>query len=168
MLLCILLVPSIIRAGATSDGNEYTIKAMFLLNFMKYIDWPIENYSPIFKIGVVGETEMYDALINLAAKRSSEGQKVEIKKVDSKNIGDFQIVFIANSERGKIDELIKRHSVKGVLIISEDDKGKVKQAGINLFNQEDKIRFEINLNSTKSNGLKVSSKLIELAAAVHN
>lgn len=135
---------------------------------MKYIDWPVGSSSQVFKIGVVGESEMYDALINLEAKRSSEGQKVEIKKIDSKNLGDFQIVFISNSERGKIDELIKRYSMKGVLIITEDDKGKVKQAGINLFNQEDKIRFEINLNSTKGNGLKVSSKLIELAAAVHN
>ncbi|MBK9026161.1 MAG: YfiR family protein [Saprospiraceae bacterium] len=56
---------------------------------------------------------------------------------------------------------------KGNLDNSEEEKGKIKAAGINFFNQDNKIRFEINLTSVKNNGMKVSSKLLELATKVH-
>ena len=168
MLLSALLVLVCFRSVAISDSSEYSIKAMFLLNFIKYFEWPIENNKPIIKIGIVGESEMFDALLTLAAQRSAEGQKVEINKVDEKNANLCQIIFISNSQNNKIDETIKKLSGKGVLIISEDDKCKTKQAGINLFNHDNKIRFEINLTPVKSNGMKVSSKLIELASAVNH
>ena len=168
MLLSILMVLTCFSSGAVSDGNEYPIKAMFLLNFIKYVEWPIENSKPVIKIGIVGESEMFDALSTLAAQRSSDGQKVEIKKLDEKNAGSFQIIFISNSENKNADEIIKRLSGKGILIISEDDKCKSRLAGINLFNQDNKIRFEINLAPVKNNGMKISSKLIELATAVHH
>ena len=57
--------------------------------------------------------------------------------------------------------------LKGVLIITEEERGKARQSGINLFNQDNRIRFEINLPVIKNNGLKVSSKLLELATKVH-
>jgi NADH/NAD ratio-sensing transcriptional regulator Rex len=156
------------RSGAVSDGNEYRIKAMFLLNFIKYVEWPIENSKQVIRIGVVGESEMFDALTTLAAQRSAEGQKVEIKKVDENNVGVFQVIFISNTDNKKLDERIRKLSGKGILTISEDDKCKSRQAGINLFNQDNKIRFEINLTPVKNNGMKISSKLMELASAVHN
>ncbi len=156
------------RSGAVSDGNEYSIKAMFLLNFIKYVEWPIENNKPVIRIGVVGESEMFDALTMLAAQRSADGQKVEIKKVDENTVGSFQVIFISNTDDSKLDEKIRKLSGKGILTISEDDKCKTRQAGINLFNQDNKIRFEINLTPVKNNGMKISSKLMELASAVHN
>lgn len=167
MLISILLVMSCHRSGAVSDGNEYRIKAMFLLNFIKYVEWPIENSKPIIRIGVAGESEMFDALTTLASQRSAEGQKVEIKKVDENNVGAFQVIFISNTDNNELDEKIRKLSGKGILTISEDDKCKTRQAGINLFNQDNKIRFEINLTPVKNNGMKISSKLIELASAVH-
>ncbi len=168
MLLCIFLVSSCVRAGGSSEGNEYSIKAMFLLNFIKYVEWPIENTKQTFQIGVVGESEIYDALIMLTAKRSSEGQKVEIKRFDEKNANSYQMIFISNENHKSVVEIIKKLTAKGILIISENDKCKTRQAGINLFNQDNKIRFEINLANIKSNGMKVSSKLLELSTEVHH
>lgn len=168
MLLSILLVSSCVRAGTSAEGNEYSIKAMFLLNFIKYVDWPIENTKNTFQIAVVGESEMYDALTLLAAKRSSEGQKVEIKHFDEKNAANYQMIFISGSENKFIEDIVKKLSAKGVLIVSENDKSKARPAGINLFNQDNKIRFEINLANVKNSGMKVSSKLLELATAVHH
>jgi len=167
MLLGILLVSSCVRAGGSSEGNEYSIKAMFLLNFIKYVEWPIENTKNTFQIGVIGESEMFDALTMLASKRSSEGQKVVIKRFEEKNSENYQMIFISNSDSQPVDELTKKYSTKGVLIITEEEKGKARQSGINLFNQDNRIRFEINLPVIKNNGLKVSSKLLELATKVH-
>ena len=168
VLLSILLVISCHRSDAVPDGNEYRIKAMFLLNFIKYVEWPIENNKPVIRIGIVGESEMFDALTILAAQRSADGQKVEIKQADDSNASGFQVIFISNTDNNKVDQRIRKHSGKGVLVISEDDRCKTRNSGINLFNQDNKIRFEINMSSVKSNGIKISSKLLELASAVHN
>nr|MBP6658832.1 YfiR family protein [Bacteroidia bacterium] len=167
MLLGILLVSSCVRAGGSSEGNEYSIKAMFLLNFIKYVEWPIESTKNTFQIGVIGESEMFDALTMLTSKRSAEGQKVVIKRFEEKNSENYQMIFISNSDSQAIDELTKKYSAKGVLIITEEERGKARQSGINLFNQDNRIRFEINLPVIKNNGLKVSSKLLELATKVH-
>ena len=148
VLLSILLVISCHRSDAVPDGNEYRIKAMFLLNFIKYVEWPIENNKPVIRIGIVGESEMFDALTILAS--------------------GFQVIFISNTDNNKVDQRIRKHSGKGVLVISEDDRCKTRNSGINLFNQDNKIRFEINMSSVKNNGIKISSKLMELASAVHN
>ena len=54
---------------------------------------------------------------------------------------------------------------KGVLIISEDCKNN-NNATINLVNINNKIRFEINNNQAKLGGIKISSKLAEMAISV--
>lgn len=165
MLLSVLLVFTCLFGNGATDGNEYPIKAMFLLNFIKYVEWPSDKINQTITIGVIGDSEIFDALTALASKRSSEGQKVEIKKFDEKALATYQMIFISKSENKKIEEIIKKVSLKGILVISEDDKCKIRQAGINLFNQNDKIRFEINLPAVKNSGMKVSSKLIELSSS---
>src|SRR5689334_13278137 len=70
---------------ARSEGNEYSIKAMFVLNFIKYIEWPVENSSNFFRIGVIGQSEMTDALRGMTINRNETKQiKIEEITEDSK------------------------------------------------------------------------------------
>ena len=77
---------------------------MFLLNFIKYVEWPIESTKNTFQIGVIGESEMFDALTMLTSKRSAEGQKVVIKRFEEKNSENYQMIFISNSDSQAIDD----------------------------------------------------------------
>jgi hypothetical protein len=159
------LLASAFRLGY-SEGNEYSIKAMFLLNFMKYVEWPAEGNIGTFKIGVVGESEISDALIQMTAQRNNDNRKIEILKLSATNLPYCQMVFISHTENAKLDEWLKRVNGKGVLVVSEDYKINNSSASINLLNVENKIRFEINQSSLRQNNLKVSSRLTELAINV--
>jgi hypothetical protein len=166
-ILFLLLGLSFIRAGAISDGNENSIKAMFLLNFIKYFEWPADQQNKTFKIGICGESEVYNELVAMTSGRTFDGKRIEIKRIDDRLIGTYQMIYIASGDLYKLDEVNKKLGGKGVLIISDEAHSIGHFASINLFNRENRIRFEINQNTIKANGLKVSGKLIELSTSKH-
>lgn len=165
-LICLMILFIIVSAQsfAASESNEYNIKAMFVLNFMKYVEWPQEPNSDTFKIGVVGESNIYQALLSLVANRK-ENSKIKIYKVNTDLNEEYQILIIARNENNRIESLSKKYQGKGTLIISEECKNN-NNASINLVNINNKIRFEINNNQAKLGGIKISSKLSEMAISV--
>ena len=162
--LMVLFIVVSAQSFAESENNEYNIKAMFVLNFMKYVEWPQEPNSDTFKIGVVGESNIYQALLSLVANRK-ENSKIKIYKVNTDLNEEYQILIIARNENNRIESLSKKYQGKGTLIISEDCKNN-NNASINLVNINNKIRFEINNIQAKLGGIKISSKLSEMAISV--
>ena len=165
-LFCLMVLFIVVSAQsfAESENNEYNIKAMFVLNFMKYVEWPQEPNSDTFKIGVVGESNIYQALLSLVANRK-ENSKIKIYKVNTDLNEEYQILIIARNENNRIESLSKKYQGKGTLIISEECKNN-NNASINLVNINNKIRFEINNIQAKLGGIKISSKLSEMAISV--
>jgi hypothetical protein len=157
--LVLLFVVGLTTSVARSDSNEYNIKAMFILNFMKYIEWPQDVKSDVFRIGVVGKTEIYNSLLSLISNRQ-ESKQIIVEEADKKQ--NYQIIVIGESENNRIEEWIRKFKNKGVLIISDECKTK-NCAAINLLNINNKIRFEINIALAHEEGIKISSKLSELA-----
>ena len=162
--LMVLFIVVSAQSFAESENNEYNIKAMFVLNFMKYVEWPQEPNSDTFKIGVVGESNIYQALLLLVANRK-ENSKIKIYKVNTDLNEEYQILIIARNENNRIESLSKKYQGKGTLIISEECKNN-NNASINLVNINNKIRFEINNIQAKLGGIKISSKLSEMAISV--
>jgi vacuolar-type H+-ATPase subunit F/Vma7 len=153
------------HAVPSGEDNEYNIKAMFVLNFIKYIEWPNERGASYLRIGVIGKSEMYDALRGMTANRN-ETKQILIDEVTADSKDSYKIIIISKSENSRIDEVIKRFRSKGVLIISDEYKGN-PPAVINLLNINNKIRFEINNAAAHDQGIKISSKLTELALTVY-
>lgn len=160
-LLFIICQPNI---TARSDGNEYNIKAMFVLNFIKYIEWPIETQSNTFRIGVIGESEMYDALKSMTMNRK-ETKQIIIDVVKDISKEKYKILIISRSENSRMEELLKKYKSKGVLIVTDEYTGKCS-AAINLVNINNKMRFAINTSVAQEDGIKISSKLTELALTI--
>lgn len=164
MRLLVILAIASVYSFAEGGSNEYNIKAMFILNFMKYVEWPAETYNNEFTIGVVGESEIFDALVKMAGNRK-ESKKINVEKVNADSLGNYQIVIIPKSENKKLEEWVRKFQYKGVLIISDECKN--AGAAINLLNINNKIRFEINNTQARLGGIKISSRLAELAVKVH-
>ena len=159
----LFFMPSI-NSFAENEVDEYNIKAMFVLNFMKYVEWPTEVNNDLFKIGVVGESELFNSLQNMTNNRN-EKSKIKIEKATLDENGEYQILIISKSENGKTEEWTKRYQGKGVLIISEECKNSNNSA-INIKTIKKKIRFEINNTQAKLGGIKISSRLADLAILV--
>ncbi len=155
---------------------QYEVKAAFLYNFIKFVEWPEKSFpekdSP-FIIGVLGTDPFSDpdALVNYLDQATS-GKTVHDRKIVIRrsrrinNLRNCHLIFISASEKSGIKETLATLNQPGVLTIGETD-GFCQQGGIiNFFMAAGKVRFEINTTASEKNGLKISSKLLNVAKIV--
>lgn len=161
-LMVMLLMASVFSFGQ-SNSNEYNVKAMFVLNFMKYIEWPGDVSS--IRIGVLGESDIMEALINMTKNRP-EPKKITVEQMDESSTGNYCIIIIPKNHNKKYDDLLRKYQNKGVLIVADEGKSS-DMAAINLLTIENKIKFEINYSQARFGGVKISSRLADLAITVY-
>lgn len=156
--------------GEVSPLSEDQVKAAFLYNFAKFVEWPPEAFAgpdaPIV-IGVVGADSIADALVHTVNDKDAQGRKFLVKRWKRKeDIKNCHILFISSTESNSVREILKNIDPSGVLTIGEMD-GFTKQGGmINFVLFDGRVRFDINYKSAESAGLKISSKLLSLAKTV--
>ena len=159
-----------VRMPIVQDPNNSNskIKATFIYNFTKYIDWPEKYKEGNFVIGVLGTTPFYNDLTALLTKKSVGKQIFEIKSftnVESIS-GNCHILFIPIVNSGMMPDVLKKMKGKSTLIVTEKS-GLAKQgSGINFVVDNNKQRFELNKANIEKYDLKVSSTLASLAIPV--
>lgn len=162
-LLLAALVLGAFKPGP--EGNEYQVKAMFVFNFTKYIEWPDEvKNNEVFTIGVLGESDILEPLEKIAAQKIINDKKIDVRSIGLDDENYYNIIIVARSRTGKLDAIEKKYAGKGVLIISDES---ARSAAINLVTRDNKIRFEVNQIQAKNGGVKISSQLLALAISVH-
>lgn len=167
-LLCISA--DYVRMPVLQDPNSSNakIKAMFIYNFTKYIDWPDKYKQGNFVIGVLGTTPFYNDLTSLLSKKNAGDQKFEIKSFSSVESasGMCHILFIPSANSSMLPDVLKKMKDKCTLIVTEKS-GMAKQgSGINFVVENNKQRFELNKTNIEKYNLKVSSTLTALSIAV--
>ena len=161
---------AIVLGSFTTGGvdNEYQVKAMFIYNFTKYIEWPQNQPDNVFRIGVVGKSDIIESLKAIAGQKKVGEKKIEVNSITpDESEHTYQIIFISQTQSKEIEKIGKANNGKGVLIIAEESDKFDKGAAINLVTQDKKIRFEINQTQAKNGGIKISSQLLPLALSVH-
>jgi hypothetical protein len=186
VVVLVLFIGSQARSDSTAS-REYQVKAAFLYNFIKFIEWPKEKVTdsnePMI-IGVIGQDPFGNAFDPLETK-DTKSKKVFIKRFKSweelkksgekdksslerqvKAIQKCHLLFICPSEEKNLKEvlnLVKGHSI---LTVGET-KGFLEAGGIiNFVMEEKKVRFEINVTTAKKSKLEVRSQLLRLAKKV--
>ena len=170
--------------GATAESEtsrEYQIKAAFLFNFFKFVDWPeektVDSNEP-FTIGVIG-TDPFGKSLEPIKEKEVKGRKVVIKQIknlkekeSSKNkdaieaLRKCHLLFICSSEKENLLTIIEALKDASVLTVGETS-GFLESGGIINFVMEDKkVRFEINNFAAKQANLKIRSKLLRLARRI--
>ena len=153
-----ILVPQ-----ALAQQNEYSVKAAFLINFLKFIEWP--DKSGPYIIDVAGKNPFGTYLEGLANNRSINGRKVIIRTEKHGNSPPASIVFVPASESERYGEFLQ-YAKKPVIVIGESPGFAKKFGAINFIVDRERVAFEINPRLAKSSGVKVSSRLLQLAKIV--
>src|SRR5690349_6957277 len=86
---------------------EYQVKALFLVNFAKYVEWP-ENAvrGQSFVIGILGEDSFGAHLRQAAEGKSAGGKPIEIRKIEAlEDLASCQILFISSSEKKRMADI---------------------------------------------------------------
>ena len=154
-------------SGEVPQPSEYQLKAAFLYNFAKFVEWPKEAFAgptTPFTIGVLGQNPFGDELNRTVQNKDLNGHPIAIKYLRTvSEAGTCHILFICSSERRRMADILKVASAGNVLTVAETDR--FLQAGgmIRFVMEENKVRFDINDEAAKSAGLRISSKLLGVA-----
>jgi hypothetical protein len=161
------------QAGDGSDSSEYLIKAGFIYNFAKFVEWPTAAFSqpdsPIV-IGVLGTDPFGNVLDRIVEDKKIGPRGFVVKRLkwgkDLKDLKDCKIVFVSASERAHIDEILQ--SVKGLPILTVGETpGFAERGGVIRFTLEDnRVRFEVNVDAAHQADLNISSRLLTLAKII--
>lgn len=164
----LLSVPVAARAQGAAASKEHQIKAAFLYNFARYVDWPADRFgdenSPLV-VAVLGKHPIEQELSSLAKERSAKGRPVEVRLVTSpEEIASAHILFVPTGEEARLPPSLR--DTAGVLTVGESAEFARRGGVITFILVADKIRFEINQGSGERAGLKLSGQLLKLATVL--
>jgi hypothetical protein len=158
------------QAGAQVTLSEYQIKAAYVFNFLKFVEWPEDSFAdplaPIV-IGIAGEDPFGSALQNVIMGKTVQGRDLVIRKYRAgEDLRSAHILFINVSEKKRIPQLLAGLRGSSVLTVADSGEFLVEGGMIQLYYQDNRIRFAINVDATGRAKLKISSKLLSLAHVV--
>jgi hypothetical protein len=152
-------------AAAPPDASEYEVKAAFVFNFSKFVEWPEGAFAtsadPI-TICVVGDSPFGSLLENTVKGKSVNGRGIVVRETTNKPEA-CHVVYISSSERARLDQILGRLARRPVLTVSDAESVAERGAIIGLTIIDKRVRFEINMLAAKQAGVKLSSQLLKVA-----
>jgi hypothetical protein len=150
--------------------TEYQVKAAYLFNFLKFVEWPDDpGADPHGKwvIGFVGDSPIDNELTQLVEGKNVQGRELQVKKFQTAdNLRHCNILFITESEKKRLPSILAELRGSSVLTVADMDNfiglGGMIQFGV----EEARVRVAIDVGATGRARLKVSSKLLSLARVV--
>ncbi len=168
--LALIAAPSF--AVPAQEASEQSLKVAFIYNFAKFTTWPDSVFAdpgtPV-TLCVVGKHEFGDAFEKVQGK-SVGGRAVVVKYLVSyKDKDHCQVVYVAPSEEPRLAKIVTTGKEAHALTVSDID-GFAESGGIisMVRGNDDRIGFEINARVAEESGLKLSSKLLNLAKRLVN
>lgn len=158
------------EARSAQSVSEYKIKAAFLYNFLRYTTWPegaLGKEGKPIELVVVGKNPFGTSLDSTFDKKKVHGRPVHIRylsKMPKEPSG--HLVFATGLSRAEEDQLLKAFKGKPTMLIG-DSKGYAERGSCaNFYIKDSKVRFQVNPDEVKRNGLEISSQLLKLASIV--
>jgi YfiR/HmsC-like len=170
-----LLAPgrAFLRAQTNSErAGEYQVKAAFLYNFAKFVEWPPDalpnEHSPIV-IGILGEDPFGRVLDQAVLGKNINGHELQIARAKSlEELKGCQIIFISSSERKRLLEILATLRGADVLTVGEAEGFAPSGGIIQLVLRDNRVRLMVNVEAAERARLKISSKLLALAEIVRD
>jgi hypothetical protein len=155
------------QMGFTVYPTEYQIKAKYLYNFARFVDWPEESFqspdSP-FVIGIIGNDPY-----GIDLEKTIEGKQIKNRKFiirtyqNLENLSSCHILFIGVNDRALRSQIFNKIKKYSILTVGDDDSFTKDGGMINFIIKKKRIRFEINREAVKQSPLKMSTNLLKMA-----
>ncbi|HEX4276606.1 MAG TPA: YfiR family protein [Bryobacteraceae bacterium] len=165
-----MVLPSLLLPGLAAEPQpalEYQVRAAFLLNFTRFIEWPPPaeaDPASSIAICIVGDDPFGAALDQIVAGETLQGRKLTVRRVRRPVPSSCQVAYISRVEKG-VDNLLASIP-PGILTVSEGD-GFLRDGGMIAFVLENhRVRFDINQSSAMKAGVRINSKLLNVARSV--
>jgi hypothetical protein len=162
--------PLLAGGAGVPIAKEHEVKAAFVYNFFKFVEWPsgrVQETKAPFVIGVVGKGNITTGLESTVRERDINGHPLIVKTVETPEAArTVHLLFICAAEDNRLVELLPTLAGSGVLTVGESEAF-AQQGGIITFVREgETLRFVINMDSAERAGLKISAQLQKLAKTI--
>jgi hypothetical protein len=163
-----LAIPATARSVSV-QADAGVVKAAFIINFLKFVEWPSGNVAPrtTLTVAVLGDDAFHAVLSRAASGQSVQGRTVSVRAVNE--IGETQdahLIFIAGSQSRNLPAILRE--VEGRAVVTVGDTDGYAQAGVmlNLYTFDQRVRIEANATAAARAGVRLSSQLLRLARIV--
>jgi hypothetical protein len=168
--LAIFLGASLSAVAHGQAIGEYQVKAAFLYNFAKFVEWPpqtFKNFSEPIKICVLGQDPFGQALEEAVSGKHIEGRALLVRNISAaRQAGNCQILFVSSSERKRLPAIFVGIKAAGILTVGEMEGFTAEGGVVNFRLENGRVRIEVNVQAAEQGRLRISSKLLSLAQIV--
>lgn len=169
-LACALLFGGAGGSLRAQPAQEYQVKAVFLLNFAQFVEWPTSAFpapqSPLI-VGVLGNDPFGVALEEAVRGEKVRGHPLVIQRFRRpQDVRECHILFVATPEDARLETALPALPARHVLIVGDGAEFAQRGGTIGFRTENNKIRLRINLAAARSADLTISSKLLRAAELV--
>lgn len=161
-LLLLCMAPQ--AASSLDRAEEYSVKAAFLLNFARYVEWGAPHSADEeLAICILGADPFGEAM-RLVEGKAIARRRLVVRRPRAGGVPrDCQVLFVASSEQGRVADILFSLGASPVLTVSDADDFVGKGGMIGFVTVGDHIRFDVNQAAAARAGLQISSQLLKLA-----
>lgn len=153
-------------AGSENQFDEYDVKAAFLLNFTKFVQWPAGKSTQVIVLCIVGDDPFGSTLDQLSMTATAR-PRLELRRLDDPlEARSCHIAFVRTAERAKVTKLLESIGTAPVLTVGEDADFAERGGVICLPVENDRVKILVNTVAADRADLKLSAKLLSLARLV--
>jgi hypothetical protein len=151
---------------------EMRLEAAFLYSFARFVEWPDDSSAPAstpVTFCVLGLAPLHDALEQSLTGKTINGHPVLARLIDRpEDVLHCQVAFIGWDERKRLPTVLEALNSAPVLTVADFEQFASHGGMIQLIKEGDKFRLAVNVDAVTRHGLRVSSRLLQLAEVVHD
>jgi hypothetical protein len=168
---CVCILGLLTSAIAATDPLvEYRVKAVALINFARFTEWPADAFADTnapLVVAVLGDDPFGPILEEAIAGEVVKGRKLTVKRfAPSEPPAHCHLLFISRSEQARLGTILNGLAQRPVLTVGELERFGQRGGMINFVMEKNKVGFEINPEAAKAARLNLSSRLLGLARIV--
>ena len=152
--------------------GESEVKAKFVYNFLKFVEWPSDTSlraGDPFVVLIIGEGATADATERFLESKTIGGRPLVVRRVRwDQSLSGGRAAFVVEGDAKKLHRVLDAAAAAGVLTIGEGDSFTTRGGVIGLLIEDRKVRFDVDTSAAQKAGLRVSSKLLALSHAVRS
>lgn len=155
--------------GAQAARDEYELKAAFLVNFTRFVEWPRTRFSADADPLVVClfKDNPFEGQLGKVSRTHIGGHPVRVQRLsDPGEAHGCHVLFLPASQNRRLQDLVSVTGGNAVLLVGEAEGFAAEGGMINFVLRDEHVRFEINPKAAAASGLKISSNLLQLAIIV--
>jgi len=157
-------------AGGSDRADSRDVKAVFLINFLSFAEWPPAKMGPPssrLTIAILGDPSFAAIVERAAAGHAVSGHAISVQSVDTpEQATDAHLVFIASSQARRLPAALRALAGSTVLTVGDTDGFAQDGVAINLYTFDNRVRIEVNSTAAARAGVRLSANLMRLARIV--